>query len=182
MIRIGVIGQSGEIPPNVNMIAEEVGHLIAQHKGILISGGTSGVMKAASKGAKKAGGLVDGILPGDSPDHGNEYLDVPINTGMGFEFRSMVLVHSSDVIIMIKGGNGTLGELSAAYSNGKPIIIIENSGGWSSKIKKAAYHDYYLDERKTVKIDYVNSAKDAVELAFRKGASKRKISLMPPEA
>jgi uncharacterized protein (TIGR00725 family) len=168
MKRIAVIGQSGEIPDDVRKIAEQVGAEIAKRNAILITGGGSGVMEFSSKGAKEAGGLVVGILAGDRTDVANDYIDVPITTGLYFDFRSIVLVHSSDALIMIRGGNGTLGELSAAYMNKKPVVIIETTGGWATKIKEVAFEGSYLDERRTVEIDFCNSAKAAVELAFQR--------------
>ncbi|WP_027408323.1 TIGR00725 family protein [Anoxybacillus tepidamans] len=168
MKRIAVIGQSGDIPEEVRKIAEQVGAEIAKRKAVLLTGGGSGVMEAASKGAKEAGGLVIGILAGDRTDVANDYLDVPITTGLHFDFRSIVLVHSSDALIMIRGGNGTLGELSAAYMNKKPVVIIETTGGWATKIKEAAFEGGYLDERRTVEIVFCNSAEAAVELAFKR--------------
>ena len=126
-------------------------------------------MEAVSKGAKSAGGLVVGILPGDHPHKANGYVDIPITTGLSFDYRSLILVHSSDVIIMISGGNGTLGELSSAYLNGKPIIVvIEASGGWAEKIREFAYEGSYLDTRKTVKLDYANTAKECLDIALKR--------------
>jgi uncharacterized protein (TIGR00725 family) len=168
MKRIAVIGQSGEIPEDVWQIAKEVGKFIAESGGVLLTGGGDGVMEAASKGAKEAGGLVIGILAGDEPHVANNYIDVPITTGLHFDFRSVILVHSSDALIMIRGGNGTLGELSAAYMNKKPVVVIETTGGWAAKLKEVAFEGAYLDERRTVEIHFSNSAKAAVELAFKR--------------
>lgn len=167
MKRIGVIGQSGVVSPELIQTAEELGREIALRGGILLTGGTSGIMEAVSRSAQLAGGLVVGILPGDSLDMANQYIDIPISTGLGFEYRSLILVHSSDVIIMVGGGNGTLGELSAAYLNRKPVVILESSGGWAGKIRGAAFEGCYLDERKNVKIEYADSASEAAEIAFR---------------
>lgn len=172
MIRIGVIGQSGEIPEETCILAEEIGKEIALRGAILLTGGTSGVMGAVSRGAKQANGLVVGILPGDSAEVANEYIDVPISTGLSFDYRSLILVHSSDVIIMIAGGNGTLGELSAAYLNRKPIVIVEASGGWAAKVRGMAYDGSYLDERKWVKLDYANTAKEALDIALSRICNK----------
>ncbi len=166
MIRIGVIGQSGEIPPATRILAEEIGKEIALRGAILLTGGTSGVMGAVSCGAKQAKGLVVGILPGDTVDVANEYIDIPITTGLSFDYRSLILVHSSDVIIMIAGGNGTLGELSAAYLNHKPVVIVETSGGWAARVRAVAYEGCYLDERKWVKLDYATTAKEALDIAL----------------
>ncbi|MBP2634384.1 MAG: hypothetical protein H6Q72_291 [Firmicutes bacterium] len=168
MIRIGVIGQSGEIPAETNLLAEEIGKEIALSGALLFTGGTSGVMGAVSRGAKQANGLVVGILPGDSTDVANKHIDIPISTGLSFDYRSLILVHSSDVIIMIAGGNGTLGELSAAYLNRKPVVIIETSGGWAAKVKGISYEGCYLDERKWVRLDYALTAKEAVDTALKR--------------
>jgi uncharacterized protein (TIGR00725 family) len=168
MIRIGVIGQSGEIPEETYLLAEEIGKEIALRGAILLTGGTSGVMGAVSRGAKQANGLVVGILPGDSVAVANEYIDIPISTGLSFDYRSLILVHSADVIIMIAGGNGTLGELSAAYLNRKPVVIVETSGGWAARVRGMAYDGCYLDERKWVKFDYAKTAEEALDLAMHR--------------
>jgi hypothetical protein len=57
MFRIGVIGQSGEIPKSMEIIAYDVGKEIALNKALLMTGATSGIMEYSSKGAKEAGGL-----------------------------------------------------------------------------------------------------------------------------
>lgn len=164
MIRIGVIGQSGEVSLEMQALAESVGKEIASRGALLISGGTSGVMEAASRGAKLAGGLVVGILPGDTADTGNEYIDIPITTGLGFDYRSLIIIHSSDAVIMVGGENGTLGELSAAYLNRKPIAVIEGSGGWAARIKTICYEGTYLDTRKSVKLNFAQTAKEALDI------------------
>lgn len=167
MERIAVIGQSGLIPEHVRLLAEEIGSEIAKRGAVLLTGGGSGVMEAVSRGAKQANGLVVGILAGDDKLAANEFIDIPINTGLGFDYRSVLLVHSADAIIMIGGGNGTLGELSAAYMNKKRVIIVENSGGWSNTVKQIAFEGCYLDERRTVEIQFAKTAKSAVDLAFQ---------------
>ena len=180
MVRIGVIGQSGEIPADVEQLAVEIGHEVAKRGCVLLTGGTNGIMEAASRGAKEAGGLVVGILPGDFAESGNSYIDIPITTGFGFDYRSLVLVHSSDCLIMVSGGNGTLGELSAAYLNRKPVISVETSGGWAAKIKEVAYDGIYLDTRKTIELSFAKTAEEALDLALRRVAQhKADIANMP---
>ncbi len=166
--------------PEMNKLAEEVGKEIALRGAVLLTGGTSGVMEAVSKGAKQAGGLVIGILPGDSPDLANSFIDIAIHTGMGFDYRGLVLVHSSDAMIMIGGGVGTLGELSAAYFNRKPVVVLETSGGWAAKVKEMAYDGVYLDARKTIKLDFADNAKKAVEMAVERANETHPLSSGPP--
>lgn len=168
MLRIGVIGQSGAVSEEVCALAEEIGKEIAQRGAILLTGGTNGVMEAVSRGAKLANGLVVGILPGDTLDAANQYVDIPITTGLSFDYRSLILVHSSDALIMIAGGNGTLGELSAAYLNRKPVIIVEPSGGWAARIRTAAYDGCYLDDRQSVKLDFAHTAQEALDLVYER--------------
>lgn len=166
MIRVGIIGQSGEISPETGKLAEDIGREIAVRGAVLLTGGRNGVMECASRGAKSANGLVVGILPGDTLDDANSYIDIPITTGLSFDYRSLILIHSSDVVIMIGGGNGTLGELSAAYLNRKPVIVVEPSGGWASRIRTMAYEGCYLDERRNIKLDFAGTAKEAVDIAI----------------
>jgi uncharacterized protein (TIGR00725 family) len=164
LLRIGVIGQSGAVSAELYALAEALGREIAARGAVLFTGGTNGVMEAVSKGAREAGGLVVGILPGDTTDCGNRYIDIPITTGLGWDYRSLILVHSSDAIIMVGGENGTLGELSAAYLNRKPIVVVEPSGGWAARVRSVAYEQCYLDTRKTVKLDFAQTAQEALDI------------------
>lgn len=179
MLRLGVIGQSGEIPSEMQRLAEDIGREIALSGAVLFTGGTSGVMECCCRGAKEAGGLVVGFLPGDTLEMANEYIDIPITTGLAFDYRSSVMIHSSDAVIMIGGGNGTLGELSCAYLNLKPVIILESSGGWASRVRKVACEGMYMDERKTVKLDFASTAREAVEAAVRRANENKGKNLKP---
>lgn len=165
-IRIGVIGQSGDIAPEVAALAFAVGREVARRGGLLLSGGRNGVMEAASRGAKEAGGTVVGILPGDDAAQANPYVDVVITTGLSFEYRSLVMIHSCDALIMLAGGNGTLGELSAAYLNRRPVVVVTPTGGWSARIKEALYDQRWLDERRNVEIAFAESGEEAVAKAW----------------
>ncbi|MCF8563378.1 TIGR00725 family protein [Alicyclobacillus tolerans] len=166
-MRIGVIGQSGEIAEPVARLAEEVGREIGNRGFVLLTGGTTGVMEWASRGCKSAGGLVVGILPGDETAVANQYVDIPITTGFGFDYRSLVLVHSSDVLIMVSGGNGTLGELSAAYLNQRPVVVVEPTGGWAARVREVAYDGKFLDHRKTMELGFAQTSEEALDMAVR---------------
>ena len=78
-------------------------------------------MESASKGAKEAGGLTIGILPGTSKEEANGYIDIPIVTGLGHA-RNVVIAHSSDSIIAISGEHGTLSEIAIGLKLKKTII------------------------------------------------------------
>ncbi len=119
-IRIGVIGGS-KPDTKSRQVAFNVGQLIAEKGAILICGGLSGVMEAASRGAKQAGGLTLGILPGNSPQDANPYIDIAIATGLGYSRNSLVAMNS-DVIIAVDGQYGTLTEIAYGRIYGKKII------------------------------------------------------------
>ncbi|MGI6143001.1 MAG: TIGR00725 family protein [bacterium] len=164
-IRISVIGQSGEIPPAVEKLAAAVGREIGKRGGILLSGGRDGVMLAASRGAREGGGITVGILPGNKIEEGNPYLDVPITTGFGFDYRSLILVHSCDALIMIGGKGGTLTEFTTAYQNGRSVVVLQGSGGWADRVEELVA-DGYLDDRHSGEIRFATTPGEAVSLAF----------------
>jgi uncharacterized protein (TIGR00725 family) len=78
-------------------------------------------MEAACKGARSEDGVTVGILPGDSRDTANPYVQIPIVTGMGYA-RNVAVVKSAQAVIAIGGNYGTLSEISYALANGIPVI------------------------------------------------------------
>ena len=129
---IAVIG-AGECAPEVARLAEEVGRGLAEKGAILICGGLGGVMEAACRGAKSAGGTTVGILPGDNPGDANPYVDIPIATGMSHA-RNVIVVASAQAAIAVGGGYGTLSEIGHARKLGIPVVGLES---WS--LEKEGY-------------------------------------------
>lgn len=136
-IKIGVMGSAGgELSPYALEKSYELGKAIAERDCVVITGGCPGLPLAATKGAKEAGGFTVGISPGinlrehvelyKSP---TEYLDILIFTGSGLMGREVIGVRSCDVIVIVGGRSGTLGEFSIAYDEGKPIGVLEGTGG-----------------------------------------------------
>ena len=119
-IRIGVIGGS-DASFDALREAEETGRLIAEEGCILVTGGLGGVMEAASRGAKEAGGVVIGILPGKDSNEANDYVDIAIPTGLGWT-RNVLVILNSDALIAIDGAYGTLSEISYALLYKKPVF------------------------------------------------------------
>jgi uncharacterized protein (TIGR00725 family) len=107
--------------------AEAVGRLIAEKGGILVCGGMHGIMEAASKGAKQAGGLTIGILPQEHKRDANPYIDIPIATGLGIG-RNVVIARTADAMIAIGGEYGTLSEIAFGLQMGKPVVGIRSWG------------------------------------------------------
>jgi uncharacterized protein (TIGR00725 family) len=166
---IAVIGKSARdpgdpVPPQALAAAEEVGRRIAEAGAVAVTGGLSGVMEAVSRGAKSAGGLVMGVLPGFDKRDANRYVDIAFTTGMGF-MRNTLTVRAADAVIMISGGIGTLNELTVAYED-KPTVILEGTGGWADRIRDIAYRGVHLEEAGRRTLHYAGTARDAVALAL----------------
>ncbi len=119
---IGLIG-GGECSPEIEEAARAVGRGIAEMGGILICGGLGGVMEAGARGAKEAGGMTIGVIPGTNPNDANQYIDIPIVTSVGYA-RNIIIVNSSDSVIAVDGKFGTLSEIAFCLQFGVPIISI----------------------------------------------------------
>jgi uncharacterized protein (TIGR00725 family) len=122
---IAVIG-AGDAPPRVRKLAFEVGRRIAGRGAVLVCGGLGGVMEAAARGARSAGGHTIGILPGYDRAAANRYIEFAIRTGMG-EARNAVVVGSADSVIALAGEGGTLAEIGFALKLRRPLIAL---GAW----------------------------------------------------
>jgi uncharacterized protein (TIGR00725 family) len=120
---IGVIGGSAPTAEEQSL-AEAVGRQLAESGAVLICGGRGGVMEATCRGAKEAGGLTIGILPGTSRREANPYVDIPIVTGIG-EARNAVITRTAEAVIAIGGGYGTLSEIAFALRFGTPVVGLE---------------------------------------------------------
>jgi uncharacterized protein (TIGR00725 family) len=117
---IGVIG-AGECDAEIGDLAEAVGRGIAEAGVVLVCGGMGGVMEAACRGARVAGGTTIGILPGRDRSEANEYVDIAIATGIN-EARNLAIIRTADVLIAVGGSYGTLSEIGFALKAGKKVV------------------------------------------------------------
>ena len=93
---------------------------------MVVTGGLGGVMEAASRGAREAGGTTLGVLPGNDRREANAWVEVALPTGMG-EARNALVVRAADALVAIAGGWGTLSEIALARKAGKPVAGV---GSW----------------------------------------------------
>jgi uncharacterized protein (TIGR00725 family) len=123
-IVIGVMG-GHKAAAEILEEARRVGEGIAKRGHVILTGGGDGVMKAASEGAYRAGGLVLAVLPSDRArplkGYPNEFVDIAICTGMA-DARNAINAKTPQVIIAIGGGWGTVSEIALAIRNGTPVI------------------------------------------------------------
>ena len=122
---VAVVGGS-ECTPQEAEWAGAVGRLIAQRGAVLVCGGLGGVMAAAARGAKEAGGLTVGILPGADPADANASIDIALATGMG-EMRNALIVRAAQAVIAIGGGWGTLSEIALARRTDTPVVGLHDA-------------------------------------------------------
>ena len=126
-IVIGVMGAGALATPEDIELAYQLGRLIAENNWILLTGGRdAGVMNAASHGAKAAGGLTVGILPGNNKQGMSDAVDISIVTNLG-SGRNNINVLSSDVVIACGIGLGTASEIALALKNNKPVILLNQT-------------------------------------------------------
>jgi hypothetical protein len=121
---VGVMGPGSSASPDAVSFAFELGRLIALEGWVLLTGGRNeGVMDAACKGAKKAGGLTVGVLPTTNEDGMSDAVDIPILTGIG-QARNNINVLSSQVLFACGMGAGTASEIALAIKKGKPVVLV----------------------------------------------------------
>jgi uncharacterized protein (TIGR00725 family) len=122
---VGVMGGGDEATAATCALAYELGAAIAAAGWALLCGGRrAGVMDAAARGATEAGGLTIGILPDGDLERASAFIDIPILTGMG-DARNQINVLSSQVVIALRGGAGTLSEIALALVARRPVILLD---------------------------------------------------------
>ena len=122
---IGVIGASRATAQGLAH-AEELGRLIAARGVVLVCGGLGGIMEAACRGCREAGGETIGVLPGDRVEDANPWVSLPVVTDMGHA-RNIIIAQTARALIAVEGEYGTLSEIAIALKLGRPVATL---GGW----------------------------------------------------
>jgi uncharacterized protein (TIGR00725 family) len=123
---VAVVGP-GDAGAGAVDVAERVGRELGRRGAVLVCGGLGGVMEAACRGAKEAGGTTLGILPGSRRADANPHVDVALATGLG-EARNALVARAADALVAVAGGYGTLSEIALALKAGKPVVGL---GTWA---------------------------------------------------
>ncbi len=168
--KFGVMGSAGgEFSAEIMDKAFDLGEEIAKHDCIIMTGACPGLPHQAVLGAKKHGGLVVGISPALGLDeHRNRYCspyeeyDVIIFTGSGLMGREITTIRSCDIVAIIGGRSGTLGEFSIAYDEGKIIAVLKGSGGIADHIEEVVA---VIDKETGAEIIYDSAPAALVEAA-----------------
>ncbi|MBI3384901.1 LOG family protein [Candidatus Gottesmanbacteria bacterium] len=141
--KIGVSGSMLTDDQETLAKAKVIGEEIAKNNCILLYGAGLGFPKYSAKGALAKGGTVVGISPAQNiNDHANSFNFVPlfgevtIFTGLGLHARDVVFVRSSDAVIFIGGGEGSLLEFTVSYRLNKVIGLLLGSGGITDHLEE----------------------------------------------
>lgn len=122
------MGVGEDASPELCAFAEELGSALAGEGFKVLTGGRRvGVMEAALKGAKSANGQTICILPGKNSREASSYCDEIILTGMG-NARNAINALSSDLLVFIGMGPGTISEFGLAIKENKPVILGPGAG------------------------------------------------------
>lgn len=124
-------------------LSKEVGREIARQGCNIVTGATTGCPDYAAMGAKEEGGFSIGFSPAASESaHIKSYklptknYDVIVYTGFDYSGRNLLMTRAADGVIVICGRMGTLNEFTIAYEDGKPIGVLEGSGGTADTIRE----------------------------------------------
>ncbi|HEX8067466.1 MAG TPA: TIGR00725 family protein [Thermoleophilaceae bacterium] len=115
------VAGSGDAPAGDLELAEAVGRGLAAGGAIVVCGGRGGVMEAACRGAKDAGGTTLGILPGSDRSSANRYVDLAVVTGLG-QARNALVARTADALVAIGGSFGTLSEIAFALRFERRVV------------------------------------------------------------
>lgn len=161
---LGVVGSGSPLSPETDDLCRALGRAAVEAGFRIVSGGRGGVMAAVSSGAHEASnyreGDVIGILQGYDPSDANPHVDIPIPTGMGLA-RNVIVVATSDVVVGVGGGAGTLSELAYAWQLGKPVVGLRPPGGWAEKVAGTA-----IDDRRNDEVKAADTADEAIAHAL----------------
>lgn len=143
---------------NQAVVAGALGAEIAGRGAVLACAGGTGIALYAAAGAKNAGGLTLGVMPGSNSQESspNPHIDVAVFTGLG-EGRTLVEIASADALVAVGGGFSTLAEIALALRAKKPVVLL------------ASWHFEAGDARPNV--PRATTAPQAVDLLFAALAS-----------
>ena len=149
-------GSASTCPEKYNIMAEQVGRIIARQGRRLVYGsGSRGLMGIVAKAAQAEGGHVTGVNV--KRFAGSKYT-LDVNTYIMTETmqeRKVELISQGDACIALPGGIGTLDELTEIFSMAQLGILVKPFGilnqdhffdGFLEQVRRA-HEDHFLKDR-----------------------------------
>ena len=180
ILQVGVIGSAGseeylkhwKPAKGLMQSMRRIGQLLGDKGATIITGGGGGIMSEVSKEGIKRDSITIGLFNNHHDRGVGDIYTVGLTTGMFEGGPEYLLPLCSDVIIAVSGGAGTLNELSVAYRNKVPVVLLKGYGGMVDKIIPLLYENKYLDERKRTKFFIVQTPEEAVATAIKVGEKR----------
>ncbi len=143
-VAVGVMGSAGgDLAPGVVEKVYQLGQEIARRNWVLVTGACPGLPHEAVRGANSEGGTVVGISPAlNFGEHMLKYrspcrgYDVIIYTGSGLMGREIENIRTCDMVVLVGGRSGTLGEFAIAYDEAKIIGALTGTGGITDNLRQ----------------------------------------------
>ncbi len=136
---------------------------------VILTGGYWGIMKTIIDESVKNGITTVIFLPIEREECPKDA--ICIRSGLSYKNRSIPLVRSSNILIVVGGASGTILELITAYAIGVPVFVLTSTGFPSDKIREC--FGEYIDHRRTTKIRYYtrpeNLAQDVCKICEKRG-------------
>jgi len=138
MKKIAIIGPNKAIcSDQLYDFGVQLGRQVATRDRTFICGGLGGFMEAVCKGVKQSTdtfkGQTVGILPEDTTENANPFIDLAVATSAGIA-RNIIIVRTADIIIAAGGGAGTLSEIAFAWQLGKKVLCLTSFEGWAKNL------------------------------------------------
>ncbi|WP_417805365.1 TIGR00725 family protein [Thalassospira lucentensis] len=124
-VPVAVIGAKEASAEECKM-AEDLGRKLGEVGYALLTGGRSGVMEAASRGASEAGGIVMGLLPDGEWETANPYVTIPLASGIG-PTRNSIIARAARVLVAVGGGFGTITEMAYGLHYDRPVFALPSA-------------------------------------------------------
>ena len=151
--------------------AKELGRRLAEAGFTICTGGYLGVMEAASRGARAAGGRVFGILMNEFKSEPNRYLTDKVASNHFYE-RLQNLITRSVGFVALRGGMGTVTEVSLVWNKlqtgvleRRPMVLI---GDCWKEVVKCWQEQLVVSESDVALLDFAANASEATRIIVEK--------------
>jgi uncharacterized protein (TIGR00730 family) len=151
--------------------AQELGRRLAEAGFTICTGGYLGVMEAASRGAREAGGRVFGIVMNQFKSEPNRYLTDKVATNHFYE-RLQNLITRSVGFVAFRGGMGTVTEISLVWNklqtrvlDRRPIVLVGDC--WRDVVDAWKNHLVVSDDDLSF-LDFAHNAEEAANIIIEK--------------
>jgi len=151
--------------------ALRVGELLADSGFTICTGGYSGVMEAASRGAHERGGRVLGITMNQFKSAPNRYLTEKIPSAHFYE-RLQRLITQSVGYVALRGGMGTVTEISLVWNklqtgvlDPRPLVLLGDC--WPPIVNEWQRHLVVTDNDVRL-LEFAQTPEEAVDIINQK--------------